>query len=245
MINSNEWDKLDIVVKIERQINSWKQNPQNEIRPFITISREFGSEGWSLAKLLSSFFNDHLISESDPNWLAYDKGIISILEGNYRLLKKLEESIPSEYLKSVNDFYNNELADKKVDFYDLGKTGKIIRMLALNGNVALVGRGGQCITKDLPNGFHIKVIANIETRVAEIAQRYGISVDESKDLINRVDQERKEIHDCFMKGCLGSFQYDMIIDRNSVETLNQALKMVIKEMIKREIVNQKLESLLD
>ncbi|GAB4267762.1 cytidylate kinase-like family protein [Deferrisoma sp.] len=64
---------------------------------------------------------------------------------------------------------------------------KVITALGQRRGVVIVGRGGQVILKDNPRTLHVRIVANEDDRVAWTAQRRGLSLDEARDFVHRVD----------------------------------------------------------
>jgi cytidylate kinase len=56
------------------------------------------------------------------------------------------------------------------------------------GNVVIVGRGGQVTLKGLPDVFHVRVVAPIQDRILRLQQREGMGPDEAREAANREDR---------------------------------------------------------
>jgi cytidylate kinase len=77
--------------------------------------------------------------------------------------------------------------DEVVIFHAVRDT---IRDLASTGNVILVGHGSVYITRDLPGGTHVRLIAPYELRVTNVAERFGLSNREAARYMHRLDRQR-------------------------------------------------------
>lgn len=67
---------------------------------------------------------------------------------------------------------------------------QIIRDLAKQGNIVVVGRGGQVILSGWPDVFHVRVIAPLDTRIAWLQQEKNISVEAARARLEKSNQTR-------------------------------------------------------
>jgi cytidylate kinase len=79
---------------------------------------------------------------------------------------------------------------------DPGKVVKqfeeIIREMAAGGNVVIIGRGSQVILKGQPNTYHLRTVAPVEWRLANVMKRNpDLSRQDTEELINRNDRWRE------------------------------------------------------
>jgi cytidylate kinase len=71
----------------------------------------------------------------------------------------------------------------------LRNLSKVVLTLANHGNGVIIGRGAHFIL-DRRTTLRVRVIAPLETRIARIAERDGLSDDKAKATILRIDAER-------------------------------------------------------
>jgi cytidylate kinase len=63
--------------------------------------------------------------------------------------------------------------------------------LAGQGNVIIVGRGGQVVLAGRPDTLHVRTVAPLELRVARIAERHGISLQAARAQVKASDRQRR------------------------------------------------------
>lgn len=63
---------------------------------------------------------------------------------------------------------------------------------ARTGNVVYHGLAGHFLLQEVPRVLKVRIIADIEDRVAEEVRREGVSTDKARELIDRDDQERRK-----------------------------------------------------
>ncbi|MFC1539604.1 AAA family ATPase [Candidatus Latescibacterota bacterium] len=71
----------------------------------------------------------------------------------------------------------------------------IIKGLSEEQKVVIVGRGGQCILRDLEHAFHVRIIADDAYRIKVITHRYNVSEHNAKEMIKKYDSTRKNFID--------------------------------------------------
>ncbi|MFC0876771.1 DUF6198 family protein [Saccharicrinis sp. FJH2] len=151
----------------------------------ITISREYGSGGHEIGKLLAeklgfSFYDKELI-ELTTEQSGFTSDYIQQNE------QKLANSLISE-LYEQNYAY---VFDKKppLDVLFLVQS-KIIRDICSKESCVIVGRCANFIIKDYPNCFNIFIHANKDYRKANISNEYKIESGITNSVLNKIDKER-------------------------------------------------------
>jgi cytidylate kinase len=67
---------------------------------------------------------------------------------------------------------------------------RIILELANQGNVVIVGRGGQVVLRGRPDVLHVRVVAPLEVRVAWLQQEKGLSLEAAQTGLAQSDKSR-------------------------------------------------------
>ncbi len=70
-------------------------------------------------------------------------------------------------------------------------TQTVIRELATEGNVVIVGRGSQFLLHNAPRTLHIYVFAPLPNRIANVMERFHLDRKEAMALVERRDYEHK------------------------------------------------------
>jgi cytidylate kinase len=74
---------------------------------------------------------------------------------------------------------------------------QVIREIAAQGNVLVLGQGGQAILGELPGACHVQVVAPLELRAARVAEREHLSLAAARRLIRERDRARGDYVDRF------------------------------------------------
>lgn len=169
--------------------------------PVITISRLYGCPSKKIAKLLSEELSKKMLAQGKKNvqWGYVTKEILS------ESARELEMN--PDRIKYVFDYKKKGLIDElfsahsnkyyKSDRRIRNTIARVIRNMACEGNVVIVGRGGVAITRDMPNSLHINLEAPLQWRVLRIAEKYELSFEEAEKTTLDIDKKRKAFREYF------------------------------------------------
>jgi cytidylate kinase len=101
--------------------------------------------------------------------------------------------------------------------------GMVIRDLAVQGNVLVVGQGGQSILRDEPGSVHVQIISTFESRLQRLMDRDGLQRNEALRRLQVSDNARQD----YVRKYYG---IDWLDPRNYHLTLNTS-KMSIRGAI--------------
>lgn len=153
--------------------------------PFVTISRQAGAGGRSLARAILAELEKQ---DGDPRfegWQSYDEDLCRTIVADPELNVSLTELLAEEYRTRSEDFVS-VLLGKSFQDQVQEKIAVTIRRLALVGKAVLIGRGGVSITRDLAPGVHIRLVASRNARIQRMMRAFELS---EKDAAQRVDEQ--------------------------------------------------------
>lgn len=181
-----------IVPNIEQRMSAWlgiqeqllRQRPP-EPRPAITISRQYGCDGYPLAETLKQLLEE---KTGDP-WTIFDKALIERVSSNTGLSERLLSTL-GEVSKPLDEIMGTLMPKWKThtDAYRL--LARHVIALANQGNVIIVGRGGAFLTQHFPNCFHVRLVAPLEHRIKSLQQRLKIPYAEAKTVVIENEKAR-------------------------------------------------------
>lgn len=141
----------------------------------ITISRETGSGGHSIGKLLAEKLGYSFYDKEIVNQTAIEMGINA-----ETIAENGENMSDNTFINLVSGFV--PLSRKKsipIDSIQQSQS-KLIKNIAKKGNCVIVGRNSDYILKDDPKAFHIFIHADLNHRVNRVANREGIVGQEER-----------------------------------------------------------------
>lgn len=220
-----------LIPSIEQRESGWMHirerlaHPhQAPSRPSVTISRQYGCEGYPLAQRLKVLLEE----ASGQPWNLFDKALMDKVASDEKLSRQLlnhlgDESHAQDVLKTHFGHLTHEDAYAKVV--------KHLVQIATAGGAILVGRGGAVACQDLKNCFHFRLVGSLGFRAAAIARRLEQPLAEAEKQVRTQSKLREKfISECLHADITSSRWYDAVFnnERQSVETIAQAcLRMVI------------------
>lgn len=180
----------------------------------ITISRELGSGGRTIGRLLAQKLN-----------VRYsDKELIHGLQQKFCLTTSGIENLKGQKKNWFNDFiqlvapapdaslfveagsqYIKEFrADLTTDDIHEAEV-EIIKAIANEGSCVIAGRSAFFVLKDHPNKLDVFITASMEHRIERVMRKQGLSREQAIEVIERVDKMR----DNYIKRYTGKSRYDV------------------------------------
>lgn len=199
-----------------------------KLRPFITISRESGSGGTPIAKLVAKKLK----------FKFYNKKLIDMIAKGTKKRKVLIESLDEKDRGMVEDivqsFFNPDYVAGETYFKHLCR---VTMTLAKRGNCVILGRGANFITSDY-GGLHVRIVAPFLVRAGYTAQYEGYTIYEARERMQKFDKERKDfIKEYFGKDQSNANYYDLVI--NTEELKPEAAAEVIVTAFKKKFPDWK------
>jgi cytidylate kinase len=205
---------------IDRQIKRWelealdrrqsggdKLDRPGPLRPWVTISRSFGSGGGEIARRLAS----------QLGYQIFDREIVDVIcqEGHFRaaILESLDERERSSFDLWIDGLLHGNLVDK-ADY--LRTLIEVLGAIAMHGHAIIIGRGANFVL-DPGRGLHVRIVAPLPLRVETMSRLRNLSYADSEKLVHQTDHERAGfILHHFHRDVEDSLAYDMIVNTASI-----------------------------
>ena len=160
----------------------------------ITISRQFGSEGKTLGRRLSDTLGYYYVDED-----IIERAVMEVYLSSDG--KKIFGEEPGDKLKRfisrLNPFGTSLMelplsdSERHIDgFKYIELLNLIIPKIAADGDVIIVGRGGQYVLHDFDETYHLLLIAKMEDRIKFIEKDYRISKARTLQTLKRMDKKK-------------------------------------------------------
>ncbi|MBF0570458.1 MAG: cytidylate kinase-like family protein [Candidatus Omnitrophica bacterium] len=185
-------------------------------RPFVTISRETGAYGLTIAKGLGEYLQKHERRKECP-WTVFDN----------ELLKKVveEHDLPETVLPYLSESTISEIEDMMEEICGLHpsrhllvhETSKTILHLAQLGYSIIVDWGAGIITAKVPRGVHVRLISSLDKRISHMQEYLKVSKKEAEEYVIKKDHNRSSyVKKYFERNISDPLLYDLIINVDSV-----------------------------
>ena len=200
-----------------------KGETQN-VRPFVTISRQAGAGGHTIGQLLVN-----RLTELDPGetpWALWDRDLVEKIVTDHNVERDIVESLGEAHRSWMEEFLAGlafDVAQTEGRVYQYVAT--TMRALAHQGRVVLVGRGSVYITRHLPAGVHLRLVAPIDHRIRAMAKQLNVSMDAAAANVHQLDKSRAAFYRRYWpRELLGgeafsvTFNTAMVDERRAVES---------------------------
>jgi cytidylate kinase len=158
----------------------------------ITISRQFGAGGWTLGERLSKrlgyrYVHEDLIKEVAAKADVSSDQVRAIEErGTTKLMRFLDKIVTTSYIERLlSDKYG--FVDEKI-YVDV--VSSIIQELYEQGNIVIIGRGGQYILRGFADTWHLLLVGDLQHRTRFVMNKYKLKEHEAAKVIKRRDRTR-------------------------------------------------------
>ncbi len=206
--------------------------------PFVTISRLSGAGDVQFPEQLVKILNSKDI-KSEGNWILFDKDILEVVLEEHDLPKEISRFMPEKKVSEMQDVIEQLFGLHPSEHRLIQKISDTILHLSHLGNVVLVGRGSNIITRNVKNGFHIKLVSSLESRVEIVRKYFKMSKNSAIKLIRKEDKDRSSyIKKYFTKNIDDPYLYSLVINFDLLK-VEDALDLISDEVIKiRKRINQ-------
>jgi hypothetical protein len=160
--------------------------------PFITVSRQAGARGRSVARAILAEFEKHGGESLFRGWQSFDEELCRMIVADPEINVSFRELVTEDFRTRAEDFVSVLLGKSFQDDVQQ-RISVTIRELALAGKSILIGRGGVAITRDLAPGIHIRVVAAREGRVRHMMESFDISGKEAARWVDEQDRARSRM----------------------------------------------------
>lgn len=164
------------------------QNPPPKLA--ITISRQSGCGAHEIAKLLARYFERHG-PDKTRSWHVLDRNLAEKVLEEHHLPIRYARFMPEDRLSEFADVVEELLGAHPPSSTFIQQTSETIFHLAEQGNVILIGRGANLITRNLPHAFHVRLVASLESRLKHFQKSHDLTHQMALKQIQHEDRGRK------------------------------------------------------
>jgi cytidylate kinase len=177
----------------------------------ITVGRQIGSGGRTIAKILSDQFHCTFYDKEILNLAAKESGLCE------KFLEKNDEHkgffgsllhFQMAFISGANTYEGTNLQEQIYQFQS-----DVIRKAAEKGNCVFVGRTADYLLRDHKNIVNIFITASPETRVKRICKRMNINPEAARKYVKEEEHERASYYNFYTGKRWGfSTSYDLCIN---------------------------------
>jgi hypothetical protein len=175
------------------------QHKKPKPRPCITLSREFGCEGYPVAERL----REQLIRRTGDEWVLIDKDVLEEVARRHSISEEILQTLGEN-----NHILNEVLATfsprwkSDQDYFRL--LSRHVVALAEMGNVIIVELGGAIISRHIAHSYHFRLYGSTPFKTATLARRLDMETETAEKLMHK----QQKLRDHFTRDFLDRDDHD-------------------------------------
>lgn len=193
--------------------------------PTITISREFGCEGYPLAQALET-----RLSSEQYKWSVYSRDLLNAISEEAGLTDEIEKALSEGQRNQITQDLEHLLRVQATDLTKYLKIAKNFKAIGEKGGSIVVGSGGAILGGMNKNYFHVRLTGSRDFRVKRISEAAGISIEEAREHVDERSLMRTEFISRYTgKNVADPEHYHMIL-RNDLFNADDLASIIIHAM---------------
>lgn len=209
--------------------------------PFVTISRQAGAGAHTLASELTRQMNQRQAAEVFAGWNLFDVVTYEGFGNDPELQATLDAVAKEEYHSEVTDLCLEIISNLPQQYVVYKKLFTTMRKLAAMGKVILIGRAASCVTRGIPGGIHLRLVAPEAIRVERIMKQEHLDKAAATAWVHRHDRERAHlVRDFFSRDIEDPLLYDAVwnTDTTSVVEIADITRRMIFKRVRDKIAQR-------
>lgn len=201
-------------------------------RPLVTVSRETGAGGNTFGEALCGWLEENQPKGRGP-WVLVDRELVDKILEDDALPDRLASWSPEDHLAGVSFVIEELLGLHRATWKPMQETTETILRLGEMGNVVLVGRGANVILGHLPQAFHVRLVASLESRVENVAAARELSKKAARTWVEAEDKARRRfIRRYFQVDVADPLLYNLVVNVDRVP-IEEAARVVGEAVLAR------------
>ena len=201
----------------------------------ITINRELGSGGRTVGKKLAGklgvpFYDKALIKALQEKYHLTVEEIEKLKGRNHGWWAEFKRMLSIGVQQSETKYYQVAIGEEP----DLLTTDEIflaeqeiLKGMAAEESCIIAGRSGFYVLRNHPNRLSILIQASMDFRVSRVARKQGITPDEARKTIEKVDKMRENYINKYTKTSrYDTHNYDLVISADG-KTEDEIVKLIL------------------
>jgi cytidylate kinase len=161
------------------------QYRKEKLRPCITLSREYGCEGYPVAERLREL----MMQRTGDEWILIDKAVLEEVARRHNISEEILQTL-GENNSILNEVLATFSPRWKSDHEYFTLLSRHVVALAEQGNVIIVELGGGIITRHIEHSFHFRIYGSEWFKAKTLAQRLHMDTEAAEKLMHRQQKLR-------------------------------------------------------
>ncbi|MCC6235019.1 MAG: cytidylate kinase-like family protein [Verrucomicrobiales bacterium] len=215
---------------VETQLSPSRAGRRSGCPLCVTLSRQSGSGGTAIARLLASYLDVHHPS-GGPRWTIFDKALVERVLREHNLPAKFAQYMPEDRVSYVQDTIEELFGLHPSTTELVSQVSQTILGLAEMGHCILIGRAANVILARSPGAFHVRIISPFERRVERVMRDLDLAQGAAMEFINHEDAARaRYVRTHFEADVANPMAYDLVVNSGTL-TETQAARLIGEAVI--------------
>lgn len=181
----------------------------------ITISREFGSEGDTIAQKVAQDLGFHFV----------DKKFIGHILGEYGFVEFDKEY---DILPGFWERFDAQRGKQREEIIKM--LNQVVLAVAHHGNVVILGRSGFEVLSGFADVLHVRIQAPLAVRIGRVMEKQNLSFEQAEAVVKEKDRVRLAFVEEFYKVPWGSMKaFGLVVSTDKISP-EMAATWVIQAM---------------
>ena len=180
--------------------------------PAVTISHETGAGAHEVGERVRDLLD---ASERSvvQHWTVLDRQLVERTLEEHHLPLQLAKKMPEDKRSYLDDVLDDLFGLRPPSWVLIPQMVETIVHLAQTGHVVLIGRGATVVTSQLPNVFHVRLVASLKTRIRRVQKSQELSAEEASRFVEKEDRGRQRYVRANFQAHLGdALLYHMVLN---------------------------------
>ncbi len=212
-----------------RQHSQTGKPAASAVWPFITISKQYGCEGFKLANLLAK--RPNLASPAPIPWVVMGKEVVEEIAEKKGDTAKFVDALNTSCRSFIRQTIESLLGGRPTEYQAYETLAEVHTAFAGAGRVILLGCGGGIVCGGVEAGVHVRLIAPLSWRAKKIATERKIDAHEAEAIAVREERQREAfVRDFTGEGVADPPRHDVVFNSAQVEieTVAEAIFSMMK-----------------
>ncbi len=194
----------------------------------ITISRQFGAGGKTLALKVAEKLQYHVAHEQIIEKMAEmgeltPEGIRNFeVEFDYGSAADIARLAPKSFISRILDPQRKYMDAQ----HYIQLLHQIVPQIVEKGNTVVLGRGAQFILKDRKDTYHILLVADESDRIRFMQENYGLPREQARQAVAKQGKRRMKLMKLFhSEGYDLPEHYDLVLNMSKID-LDHAVELI-------------------
>ncbi|MFU8860174.1 MAG: AAA family ATPase [Cyclonatronaceae bacterium] len=204
---------------------------KGKVKPCITISREFGCQGFPLANAISG-----RLSKGRTEWTVFSSDMLKEISDRDEYNRELIESVNEIYRSQLQQDLDAIISKKPSDYSRFKRIAQNLQIIGSRGNTVIVGSGGAIVAQNHENFFHVRITASLQFRIERVSELFDISNVEAASLVEERNLKRRDFIYRFTNKDIADPSFYHLILRNDYFNVDEMADVVIHALKVRKLL---------